>query len=344
MVFNYYTKPFTDPKVWTAAREAMWARYVVSRLAAFDTVFLWNPTNEYEIYPAGKYAPGEPSDDEWARRMAGLFRAADPHRHPVTVHPMEDAFRTPAYSPSLNGDVGKRLGAAPEFNVLSHQHNAYQTAKWNGKLWEGSGAGIDQAIERDRKYGRPVLNTESGYEWIPDYPTSFNRQVHGTDKCRAAAWRILAAGGAGMAAGFTGTWHGRDNYTRINFTTRETEGPIPFRIEDSGLARQLGYLYDFTVRLTALGRMTPRRDLINAPNLCLAEPGAEYVVYAPESGNVELNLTRDAAALAGEWLNPRTGARQSLGAVKGGLTLRQECPGSGDWVLHLRAETKRTIR
>src|SRR6185295_15653489 len=85
-VFNYYAWPFRDPAVWTASRQNAWGKYVVSRLSAYTTVFLWTVTNEYELYADGKYRYDGASDDTWARAMGALFHASDPHKHPTTVH------------------------------------------------------------------------------------------------------------------------------------------------------------------------------------------------------------------------------------------------------------------
>ena len=332
LVFNLYTKPFRDTAAWTGSRQAMWARYLVSRLAAFDAVFLWTVANEYDIYPDGKYSPATEADNEWALQMARLFRNADPHRHLITAHPME----MEGYTPALNGEIGKRFGRAPEIDVLSHQHNTYPAARWTGDFWEGGGDGLDGAIAHDWQFEKPVINTENGYEWLPGFPTDFTQQVHGTDKCRRSAWRIFAGGGAGLAAGFAGTWPGRHNWQWRNWKARRSEGPVPFTLKDMGLSRQLGYLYAFATERTAFERMAPAPDLINAPNLCLAEPGREYVVYAPAGGDIELNLSRGRGNYSVELLNPRTGVRQSLAGVSREPMFQYTLPDRDDWVLHVR--------
>ena len=93
---------------------------------------------------------------------------------------------------------------------------------------------MDTALRADRVHRKPVINTEFGYEWLPGYPNDYNGQSHGTDKCRRTAWRIVAAGGAALAAGFAGTWHGRDAAFRGR--------PAPFTVADAGAAAQIGIL------------------------------------------------------------------------------------------------------
>ena len=275
IVFNLYEIPFKDPAVWTPAREELWGRYVVSRLSAYRTVFLWTIAQEYERYPAGRYRY-DPADDDWVRRMARLIRETDPHGHPVTVHPVGDGGKPGEVAEVLmeGGVMGTRFGPGPELDVLSHQHNSYGTAAWVPEPapghWDGPGAGVEKAVWADRKFGKPVINTEYGYEGLPGGDVDFNQQTHGPDKCRRAAWRIFTAGGAGLAAGFRGTTLSVDN-AEIYYDKKQRFAP--FRVADCGHVRQLQHLYDFVTLRTGFRDMNPAQTLIKSPNLCLANPG-----------------------------------------------------------------------
>lgn len=163
-VFNYYSKPFTDPAIWTTARQNLWGRYIVSRLSADTTVFLWTVTNEYLCYPDGVYRVDSPSDDDWARSIGLLFHDADPHKHPTTAHP------EPRQLP-----MGPKFGNAAEMDVLTQQQNAYDDAIWMDSpipgYFEGPATRVGVDIWVDRQYNKPVINTENGYEWLAGYPT-----------------------------------------------------------------------------------------------------------------------------------------------------------------------------
>jgi dienelactone hydrolase len=354
IVFNLYEVPFKDPAIWTPAREELWGRYVVSRLSALRTVFLWTVAQEYERHPAGRYSY-EPADDDWVKRMAKLIRAADPHGHPVTVHPWgkdpqdrEDLMEA--------GVIGARFGSGPELDVLSHQHNSYGTATWVSSpapgYWDGPAAGVEKALWADRRYDKPIINTEYGYEWLADGDVNFNRQTHGTDKCRRAAWRIFTAGGAGLAAGFRGTTLGMDK-AEIYYDNQQRFAS--FQVADSGHAKQLQHLYDFVTLRTGFRDLNPAQMLVGPPNLCLASPGREYVVYAPAGGALSLDLTGTAGSFSVGWLNPRTGAYEGRAWVEGGTkrvftspdhigrvegaspsNRGQDARDTGDWVLHLK--------
>ena len=342
IVFNLYEIPFKDPSIWTPEREKLWGRYVVSRLSAYSTVFLWTVAQEYERYPAGRYSY-EPADDDWVKRMAKLIREADPYDHPITVHPWGKDQQDREVLME-NGVIGKRFGQGPDLNVLSHQHNSYGTATWIPNpapgYWDGPGTGVDKAIWADRMYDKPVINTEYGYEWLKGSDVNFNRQIHGTDKCRRVAWRIFTAGGAGLAAGFCGTTMGMD---KADIYHDNKQRFTLFRVADSGHVRQLQHLYNFVTMRTDFSNMNPAKTLINAPNLCLANPGTEYVVYAPDGGELKLDLTAATGSFSVGWLNPRTGAYEGRAWVQGGAERTFSSPNENDWVLHLKKVDDRSL-
>lgn len=319
-VFNYYSTPFRDPRIWTESRRDLWARYVVSRLSAYSTVFLWTVTNEYETYPDGRYRYDHPSDDEWALSMGALFHEVDPHKHPTTVH---------NWKFDDEGGVGSRFGRSADIDVLTHQ--AWGEATWTGEHLEGDAAGIEERIATDRIYAKPVINTENGYEWLPDYFT-FNQQVASPDKARRAAWRVFVGGAAAYAAGFAGTWPGKDNFMW------DGQGPLFFKLEDSGLGGFVKHLASF-VETTDFRNMSPARQLVNEPNSCLAHEGHEYVVYAPSGGSITLDLSGTSGVFTARWFNPRTGAHEEARTVQRKRRHTFESPDPNDWVLHVKIKT-----
>lgn len=104
-----------------------------------------------------------------------------------------------------------------------------------------------------------------------------------------------------------------------------------------GHVAQLGYLYEFITRKTSFQDMNPAQFMVNAPNLCLANTGKEYIVYAPDGGNISLNLSGATKQFSVEWLNPRTGVYQRLATAAGGTKRAFSAPDKEDWVLHLTA-------
>src|ERR1041384_2810644 len=117
-------------------------------------------------------------------------------------------------------------------------------AVWDEALqcWTGDSSTLVASISADRKFRKPVLNTENGYEYLRGHPTE-KKQVHHTDKVRRTAWRIACAGGY-FAAGFNGTIGHADAWNRIDPPNR-----YDFTVKDEGAAAQLAALHDFFTAL-----------------------------------------------------------------------------------------------
>ena len=316
-------------------QEILWARYAVSRLAAYTTVFRWEPTTEYELTPDGVYRYDVPGDDTWIRKMGALVHATDPYKHPVS-NGMTSVSTTPALHHS--GVIGKRFGNSPEVDVLTFQYRPDSgPVTWNGQCLSGTAAGTELTHSSHRGWNKPVMGTESGFEYLPDF-FHLGRQVFCTDSVRRTAWRAFAGGGAGYSNGFIGTAFGLDGYDWVhggwNFSN------IPFKIADAGWAAQAGHYVKFITTKTRFWEMRPLVKGITSPNICLAKLASEYVVYAPLGGTISLDLSSAPGEFDLEWLNPRTGVYLGRTIISGSASLSFEAPDGNDWVLHLsRAES-----
>jgi hypothetical protein len=333
LVLNFYRRPFTDTNAWTAARERLWLRYVVSRYAAFDNVFLWTLANEYETHPEGRYRLDFPGDVEWAKATARFIKACDPHKHLVTVHPVISASRR-GESPRAPFDspwrIGEFFGEDDAMDVISQQTGGSgDGAVWDDKLqcWTGDSTTLVASLTADRRYRKPVLNTENGYEYLRGHPTE-KKQVHHTDKVRRSAWRIVCAGGY-FAAGFHGTIGHSDVWNRIDAPNHYT-----FTVRDEGAGAQLGALHKFFASLP-FWRMQPFTNVVGNA-VALAEPGKTYVVYLPHGGATTVDLSAPHGTLTARWFNPRTGVFGESTSVERARSSQDfHAPDSNDWVLLL---------
>jgi hypothetical protein len=333
ILLNFYRRPFTDPHQWTAARERFWLRYLLARYSGFDNVFLWTIANEYETHPDGKYRLDIPGDVDWAKATARFIKAHDPYRHPVTVHPVVSAG-TRGVSPRDPIDapwrIGEFFGEDHALDVLSQQTGQSGAGVvWDEKLqcWTGDDPELVASIRADRRFGKPVLNTESGYEYLRGHPTA-KKQVHHTDKVRRSAWRIVCAGGY-FAAGFHGTIGHSDVWNRIDAPNRYT-----FVVKDEGAATQLGALHDFFAALP-FWRMQPFNG-VTGDAVALAEKGGTYAIYLPRGGATTVDLS-GAEPLLMRWFNPRTGdfSEPALPVAPTGVHQEFKAPDANDWVLLL---------
>ena len=97
----------------------------------------------------------------------------------------------------------------------------------------------------------------------------------------------------------------------------------------------LGHVLALSRRIP-LAKAKPSRAIASS-TFCLAVPGSHYVVYLPEGGSVEVNLSAAKGQLAVEWFNPSSGKTTRRGKVAGGARRKFTAPFKGDAVLYLAA-------
>jgi hypothetical protein len=335
LLLNFYRRPFTDTRLWTQAHERQWLRYLIARYGAFDNIFLWTIANEYETHPDGQYRLDFPGDVDWAKDTARFIKTKDAHRHLITVHPVVSASRrgdnprAPFDSPWR---IGEFFGEEVAIDVLSQQTGQHgEGTVWDEKLqcWTGDSATLVASVHADRRFKKPVLNTENGYEYLRGDPTS-RKQVHHTDKVRRSAWRIVCAGGY-IAAGFHGTIGHSDVWNRI-----DAPNHYSFRVRDEGAATQLGILHEFFTALP-YWRMQPFNG-VTGDAVSLAEASKTYVIYLPHGGATTLDLTRASGTFTANWFNPRTGKSGGEFSVAGEAKQKLEAPDSEDWIVLLQRQ------
>jgi hypothetical protein len=337
ILLNFYRRPFTQTEIWTPARERLWLRYLLARYSAFDNIFMWTISNEYETHPDGRYRLDVPGDIEWVKETARFIKENDPYHHMVTVHPVVSSTaqgKSPRDPFELPWQIGRFYGKEDALDILSQQTGQKgDGTTWNVQLqcWEGDDANLVASLQADLRYGKPVLNTENGYEYLRDAPNE-KKQVHHTDKVRRSSWRIVCGGGY-FAAGFHGTIGHSDVWNRIDAPNHYT-----FRVESEGAAPQLGYLYQFFSALP-FWKMHPYEG-VNGNAVVLAEKGKTYVAFFPHGGEASLDLT-GAGKMELNWFNPRTGEFGKAERIKGGDVRKFKAPDDKDWTLLLTGASKK---
>lgn len=334
ILLNFYRKPFNDPESWTPARERQWLRYLLARYSAFDTVFLWTLANEYETHPDGRYRLDVPADLDWVRTTANFLKANDAHRHLVTVHPVVSASRqgdTPRAPFDPPWRIGEFFGNELAIDVLSQQTGALDDGLiWDKALncWTGDPVHVAASVAADRRFKKPVLNSENGYEYLRGHPTE-RKQVHHTDKVRRTAWRIVCAGGY-FAAGFHGTIGHGDIWNHVDAPNRYT-----FEIRDEGAPEQLGHLHAFFSALP-YWRLQPQLQVDDSVSVLLA-PGEAVVAYLPRGGTTLLPSSLRSPTGQARWFDPRHGTfGPATGRTDAEGRVSYTAPGPEDWVLLLQ--------
>jgi hypothetical protein len=83
-----------------------------------------------------------------------------------------------------------------------------------------------------------------------------------------------------------------------------------------------------------LAQMMPRPDLCST-TFCLANPGKQYIVYAPSGGTFQINLAGTSGTYVTQWLNPATGLSTVGTNISGGGNSSVTAPFNGHAVVIL---------
>jgi hypothetical protein len=161
-------------------------------------------------------------------------------------------------------------------------------------------------------------------EQIPD----FNGQNVSVDDIRQGAWEQAMAG-AGWVA---------QNDTSFSW---DPNTAITSQIAVRNLVyNQVGHVATFFNDLDVeFWNMAPDPALTST-GISLANPGAEYLVYAPAGGAFTVDLS-DAGGetLSVQWYDPRSGILSAVPSIAGGLhNTPFTAPDANDWVLRLQVQ------
>jgi len=267
---------------------------------------------------------------EQQRAMAQYISNIDPYIHHIVIHTYPD-WQDRVYQPLL-GDQSLLTGISLQ-NSWSTDHQRVihwlKESEKAGKIW------VVANDEQNPHYtGVPPDRGFDGFDGIARPENgSIPYTIH--DIRKYTLWGVLMAGGAGVEYYFGYTlpqndlgcdnWRSRDlswNYCRIALDFF-SDNKIPFWDMKNADA-----LVD-----------NPQN---NNSKYCFAQPLEVYVVYLPDGGSTELNLSNGTSLLNVEWFNPREGGPLQYGSVKevkgpGRVSLGQPPTDTDeDWIVLIR--------
>ncbi len=239
---------------------------------------------------------------EQQREMAAYLRAVDPYDHPIVVHSYPD--RQDQVYPPLLGNQSVLTGASLQ-NGWHHTHE--RTLKW---LRESAGAGRPWVVANDEQG-----SSETGVPPDPGYAGFDGRAPHGSgfydlhDIRKYTLWGNLMAGGAGV---------------EYYFGYRLLQNDLvceDFRSRDRSWDYCRIALDFFRRYRVPFWEMTSGNALVGNPGgtnsrFCLALPGQLYLIYLPEGGSTELDLSAARGRFRVSWFNPRQGGPLRAGTVR----------------------------
>ncbi|MCK4830888.1 DUF4038 domain-containing protein, partial [bacterium] len=258
------------------------------------------------------------------RAMASYIKTVDPYTHHVVVHTFPDE-KEKVYNPLL-GDQSVLTESSLQ-NSWDEAHQ--QTYKW---------------IQASAASGRPwvVTNDEQGPAFLgvpPDLGFQgyssilINREKVSYDQHdirKATLWGTLMAGGAGVEYLF-GYLAVQNDLNLEDFRSRDQTWDY------CRIAVEFFSQPDIPVE-----EMKNADELVGNPEhnnscYCFAKAGELYLIYLPEGGTEQVDLTGATGLFSCNWFNPRTGeALQAGEKVKGGKIVSLDAPSENDWLAVLR--------
>ncbi|MCX7872213.1 MAG: DUF5060 domain-containing protein [Verrucomicrobiae bacterium] len=265
---------------------------------------------------------------EEQRDMAEYIRKTDPYKHHIVVHTYPD-WQDRVY-PNLSGDKSALTGASLQ--------NSYDAAHQRVLKWirESEKAGKPWVVANDEQnpadYGVPP---DPGYKGFDGMAKKGDKAYNIDDIRKYTLWGTLMAGGAGVEYYFgyklpendlnCEDWRSRDkswDYCRIALEFFK-KNKIPF------------------------WEMTNADEFVgNAKNdnsvYCFAKLGELYLIYLPDGGGANLNLTGQKGDFEIYWYSPRSGGdviKSKLAAIKGGAIQQIGPPPSDlnlDWLIMVK--------
>ncbi|MEM1209339.1 MAG: DUF5060 domain-containing protein [Planctomycetota bacterium] len=255
------------------------------------------------------------------RAMADYIRKLDPYDHHMVIHSYPNQ-QDKVYVPLL-GDRSELTGASLQNSDVRDVY--WQTLKW---------------VEASQEAGRPwvVAFDEAGNAQIGSVPPDPGFQgfdpgdsfVTIDDTRKYVLWGNLMAGGGGVEYYF-GYQLPQNDLNADDWRSRHRSWGY------AGRAIELLGSLDLP-----LPEMKPMPELVGNPRegneaYCLAKPGEVYLVYLPEGGSRELEVSDDGlAAYQIEWHNPR---ERALSLVVDATTqgpLELVAPDGNDWLAVIR--------
>lgn len=238
---------------------------------------------------------------EEIRRMVQYVHDTDPYHHPIVIHTYPGQ-QDKVYSPLL-GDQSLLTGASLQNPwKQAHQRTLFwiQKSQQSGRPWVVANDEQNPAGE-----GVPV---DPGYQGNDGTGEADGQKYTAHDIRKHCLWGTLMAGGAGVEYYF-GYRLPQNDLVCEDFRSRETSWDY-CRIA-------LDFFSDHAI---PFWEMNNADALVGNPKsdhskYCLAKPGEIYLVYVPQGGRAELDLSGHAGQWTVHWFNPRTGGELELGSV-----------------------------
>ena len=271
---------------------------------------------------------------EEVRDMARFLRDIDPYDHPIVIHTYPGREEQEKVYRPLLGE-GSALAGASLQNSWMDSHR--RTLQW---VTESAKAGKPWIVANDETgpagLGVPPDPGYRGFDGIArEKSGDAGYDLH--DIRKRVLWGTILAGGAGVEYYFGYTLPENDLGCE-DFRSRERSWDY-CRIALDFFREHAIPFWEMRNHDAIAGNSTG-----DDSRYCFASPGKIYLVYLPDGGTAELDLSVHPDAFRVEWFDPRSGGalrKGSVQRVKGGgkvsLGVPPADPGE-DWLAVVRSE------
>ena len=294
-------------------------RYLVARQGAYWNLAYWNlGSTELYIY----------LDEASSIRYGEYFASITPFGRMITAQDIEQWHdEDMRWLSKMDFPSSRKLNTV-QTGVSSRDRPSWGESHIDNPAWQNAGPNNELAL--DSYAGFPVMTTEGLWEGQGR-----------AEKPLPIIWGFFAAGAHTMWADWRhdeGVDGGRWSSVGRGWTPVKPLDEHLFRVDQLGIDcvgdEQLLIATD-AIRQLEYWKMNPYNELVEGSTeaYCLAEPGAQYVVYVPTGGDVKLDLTAFAGEFEAKWLDPRTGEYSDPWTVTGGAIRTFTAPAAEDWVM-----------
>jgi hypothetical protein len=239
---------------------------------------------------------------EQQNAMAGYIRELDPYDHLIVVHTYPNQ-QDQVYTPLL-GKTSAITGTSLQ-NGWDEAHQ--RTLKW---IVESKQAGRPWVVANDEQGPADMgVPPDPGYQGSDGKARQGKRTYDLHDVRKHTLWGNLMAGGAGVEYYFGYTLPQNDLRCE-DFRSRERSWEY--------CAIAIGFFAEHKI---PFGEMNNADELVgNARHsngkYCFAKPGELYLVYLPDGGTTDLDLTGTEGRFRVHWFDPRNGGELLEGSTK----------------------------
>ena len=254
--------------------------------------------------------------------MVRFLHDTDPYKHHIVIHSYPDQ-QEKVYTPLL-GDKSLLTGASLQ-NGWDQVHT--RTLQWvNASVQAGRPWVVANDEQGPANLGVPPDPGYKGHDGIARGTNSAPYMLH--DIRKLTLWGNLMAGGAGV-----------EYYFGYQFPENDLVCE-DFRSRDQSWDYCRMALEFFREQKIPFWEMKNANALIgNAANsnskFCLTKAGEVYLVYLPEGGHAELDLSGGNGTFTVQWFNPREGGElrpATPAGIRGGGAHTLIAPDQNDWL------------